>query len=269
MYNKYSPIGLFDSGIGGLTIAKSLKDLLPKESIVYYGDTKHFPYGEKTSEEIISYVDNICKILLKYNCKLIVIACNTAYAAIHKHLNKIIDKNIPVINVIDPMIEYIKHNHSKNKIGLITTNKTIHSNIYNDRILKCKSLKKFSSLATPLLAPMIEKGEISNEEKTNSIIKSYLENDILKDIETLILGCTHYYLIKNKIKEFYPKKIKILDASKMTALSAKSVLEKKELLSDKKILKDVFIVSYLTKNFEKLVKDFFGTNTKVKTYIYD
>ena len=269
MYNKYSPIGLFDSGIGGLTIAKSLKDLLPKESIVYYGDTKHFPYGEKTSEEIISYVDNICKILLKYNCKIIIIACNTAYAASHNHLKEIVGKKIPIVNVIEPMIEYIKHNHSKNKIGLIATNKTIHSNIYNDKILKCKSLKKFSALATPLLAPMIENGEISNEEKTNSILKNYLENDILKDIETLILGCTHYYYIKNLIKNFYSKEIKILDASKMAALSAKSILEEKGLLNDKKEYKDVFMVSHLTENFKKLVKDFFGTNIEIKSCIYD
>lgn len=268
MSNKYSPIGLFDSGSGGLTIAKSLKELLPLESIVYFGDIKHFPYGEKTSEKIISYVDKIFKVLLEYDCKLIIIACNTAYAASYKHLDKI-NKDIPIVNVIDPMIEYIRNDQSEDKIGLIATNKTIHSDIYNEKIIKCNTSKKISSIPTPLLAPMIEKGEIEDITKTNAIIESYLNNDALKDIDTLVLGCTHYYLIKDRIKNFYNHKIKILDASRMAANSAKKILEKSKNLSDEKKHKDIFIVSRLTKSFEKLVKEFFGSDAILKSYKYN
>ncbi|MCP3660152.1 MAG: glutamate racemase [Bacteroidetes bacterium] len=266
---RYHPIGLFDSGIGGLTIAKSLKELLPNESIIYFGDTKHFPYGEKSSEDIISYVKNIFEILLKYDCKLIIIACNTAYAASHKYLEKNIDKNIPIINVIDPMIEFIQNNHAENKVGLIATNRTIHSDIYNNKVLKCKNLNKLSSLATPLLAPMIEKGQ-NDDNKLNKTITHYLSNNSLKDIETLILGCTHYYLIKDKIENFYNKKIKILDASKMAAEKAESVLEKHNILSDKKSTnKDIFMVSNLTENFKNVVHKLFGENIVLKSCIYD
>jgi len=187
---KNSPIGIFDSGIGGLTVAHALKEQMPNESIIYFGDTKHLPYGEKSEESIVNFSTKISKFLVNQNCKAIVIACNSASSVAFDVVKKEA-KNISVFNVIDPVIKEVVKVCADYDIGVIGTKATIKSNVYEHKIIKLCNSSKVSSLATPLLAPMIEEGFI-NEDISHTVIANYLSNKKLANIDHLILDCTHY-----------------------------------------------------------------------------
>ena len=198
---KEYPIGIFDSGIGGLTVAHAIKEALPNESIIYFGDTQHLPYGEKSEKLITEFSLKITEFLIKKKCKVIVIACNSASSIAYKNV-KNLARNIPVFNVIDPVTNMISGDPKCVNIGVIGTKATITSNIYSKKILERDPEKNIYSLSTPLLAPMIEENFIKDEIR-EGIIENYLSNSILKDIDSLILGCTHYPLILNEISSFY------------------------------------------------------------------
>ena len=152
------PIGIFDSGIGGLTVAKAISKILPNERFIYYGDTVHLPYGDKSKDAIQRYSKNISEFLIANNCKAIVIACNTASAISYEYLR---DKHrgiIPIINVIDPIIEAIVKAGSHKKIGLIATKTTVQSGVYQEKMSRRNPDIEMKVLPTPLLAPMIEEG---------------------------------------------------------------------------------------------------------------
>ena len=151
------PIGIFDSGIGGLTVAAAIQRLLPNESLVYFGDTAHLPYGDKSKELIAEYAVNITQFLLKEkNCKAIVIACNTASAAAYEALRDTYKGSVPVINVIDPMIEEVIADDLIHKVGIIATKTTVASGVYQEKFARRKPELQFTALATPLLASMID-----------------------------------------------------------------------------------------------------------------
>jgi len=187
------PIGIFDSGIGGLTVAHAFKKKLPKESIIYFGDTEHLPYGEKSEEAIQYFSKKITQFLLKKKCKAIVMACNSASSVASDVVN-ITAKNIPVFNVIDPVSIAVASNCKNCKIGVIGTKATIESGIYSRKIKKNCPTANVVALATPLLVPMIEEGFI-NEDMSQKIIANYLSNKLLANIDSIILACTHYPLI--------------------------------------------------------------------------
>src|SRR6187399_1834733 len=197
------PIGIFDSGIGGLTVADAIRKLLPQESMVYFGDTAHLPYGDKSEAAIQAYSIKIADVLLKKGCKVIVIACNSASSAAYDLLKEYVPKDIEVISVIDPMANLVLANFENKRVGLIGTKRTIQSGIYTQKIEAGKKNIKLSSLATPLLVPMIEEGFVNNKISHN-ILETYLSDPSLQSIDALILGCTHYPLIKNEISQFYP-----------------------------------------------------------------
>ena len=165
------PIGIFDSGIGGLTVAHALKKKLPNESIIYFGDTEHLPYGEKSDEAIGNFSKRITRFLINKDCKAIVIACNSA-SSVAFNLVKKQAKNIPVFNVIDPVARAVASNCSDCKIGVIGTKATIQSGVYTKKIKRICSSAIVAALATPLLVPMIEEGSI-NEEVSHKIISNY------------------------------------------------------------------------------------------------
>ena len=169
-----NPIGIFDSGIGGLTIAHAIKIKLPNESLIYFGDTKHLPYGEKSEQAIKDYSLKIAEFLKNNNCKAIIIACNSASSAAYYHIKKNIN-SIPIFNVIDPIVSFISKKYFNKKIGVIGTKATIQSGIYENKILEKNSSLSVASLETPLLAPMIEEG-FFNQEISSTIIKNYLNN---------------------------------------------------------------------------------------------
>ena len=234
------PIGIFDSGIGGLTVANAIQKVLPNESLVYFGDTAHLPYGDKSPDSIKYYAIRISQFLLKENCKMIVIACNTA----------------SVVNVIDPVVDYVTGNKNHHKIGVIGTKGTIKSDIYAKKIhLKDKKIE-VASLATPLLAPMIEEGFFDNK-ISRTVIASYLDSRKLAKIDSLILACTHYPLIKKEVEEYYKKEIDIVDSAGVVADSVKEVLKKEKLLAPKNKPTHHFYVSDFTKSFEESTKFFF------------
>ena len=212
---KKLPIGIFDSGIGGLTVVRALKEKLPNEYIIYFGDTEHLPYGEKSNKAIQNFSKKITQFLINKNCKAIVMACNSASSVAFEVVKKQA-KNIPVFNVIDPIVKVVANNCNDCKIGVIGTKTTIQSGVYVRKIQEICSSAKVSSLATPLLVPMIEEGFV-NEEISHKIIANYLSNKSLANIDSLILACTHYPLIYNEINNFYGGKVQLIDSADIVA----------------------------------------------------
>lgn len=265
MHSSKQPIGIFDSGIGGLTVARALVELLPRENIIYFGDTAHLPYGDKSTAAIQAYSVKIAHMLLQQQCKLILIACNSASAAAYDLVKEYIASKAYVVNVIDPMVNHLRENYIGKKIGLIGTKQTINSNIYKKKIDELNVGITLKSHATPLLVPLIEEGFINNK-VTNSILEEYLSHQSLQEIDALILGCTHYPVIKDEIKVFYKDQIPIIDSSEIVAASVKAHLECENLLNKDGAGTKHFYVSDYTKSFASGTKLFFNEEVDVKHY---
>ncbi|MCU0416171.1 MAG: glutamate racemase [Cytophagaceae bacterium] len=265
MTEAQRPIGIFDSGIGGLTVAKAVAELLPKERIVYFGDTAHLPYGDKSTAAIQSYAIKISDVLLKHQCKVILIACNSASAAAYQLLKEYTASRAKVMNVIDPMVQYVGEHFSGKRVGLIGTKRTIASNVYQRKVDKLEASIQLQSLATPLLAPMVEEGFFNND-VSQTIITTYLQDKTLEGIEALILGCTHYPLIKESISAYYSHHIPILDSSGIVAAYVKEYLQKNNLLSDQLTTEHKFYVSDYTRSFVESTKLFFQTEVELEHY---
>jgi glutamate racemase len=253
---KTSPIGIFDSGIGGLTVAHAIKKALPAENMIYFGDTAHLPYGDKSEAAIQAYSIRIADVLLKKGCKVIVIACNSASSAAYELLKEYVRKDLHIINVIDPMVELVTSNFSGKHVGLIGTKRTVQSGVYVRKTEEAHQQVSVSSVATPLLAPMIEEGFFNNQ-ISHEIIAQYLSDDTLKNIEALILACTHYPLIKKEISAFYNDQLPILDSSEVVAAALRQYLDQEGLLNDEKNPSQHFLVSDYTESFEAAARLFF------------
>ncbi|MBP6385842.1 MAG: glutamate racemase [Pseudarcicella sp.] len=265
MQSNTSPIGIFDSGIGGLTVAKAVTRLLPNEDIIYFGDTAHLPYGDKSASAIQAYSVKICNLLLEKSCKVILIACNSASAAAYELVKEYIGSKALVVNVIDPVVDYIANNFENQKIGLIGTKQTVNSEIYFNKIVNLEKNIQLQSLATPLLAPMIEEGFFNNT-ISEQIIHEYLSNNQLSNIEALILACTHYPLIKTQIEKYYGGNVNVLDTSEIVANFLKEQLTLKNLHNNVKVSKKHFYVSDYTKSFETSTKIFFNEQIELSHY---
>lgn len=251
------PIGIFDSGIGGLTVANAIQKLMPKEALVYFGDTAHLPYGDKSPEAIKYYSLKIAKFLMDEGCKAIVIACNTASSLAYHDLKLFLGNQIPIYSVIDPVVAYMTASDQFQNIGVIATRATIKSNIYAEKIYQLKPEIKVQSLATPLLVPMIEEG-FFNDQISNTLIHTYLSDPQLQGIDSLILGCTHYPLIRNEIAAFYQPEISIIDNTEIVANHLQKELKQMNLLNTNEPEPHRFYVSDFTDSFEKSTKLFFG-----------
>jgi glutamate racemase len=256
------PIGIFDSGIGGLTVAKAIEELLPNEQLIYVGDTQHMPYGDKSPEHIRQYCKQIVSFLLSKNVKLIVIACNTASSVASSYLRSIFWEQVEIMGVIRPIIISIIEKKYK-KIGIIGTQGTINSNIYENLFREYGSEVEIFQLATPLLAPMIEQGFINNE-VSKAILDEYLKNEEFKDKEAILLACTHYPLIKNEVNNYFHQKKDILDNALPMANRVKNFLNEKNLLAPEKINPSVFYVTEYTENFENISKIFHGSKIQIE-----
>lgn len=257
-------IGIFDSGIGGLTVAKAINELLPNEKIIYFGDTAHMPYGEKSAHAIQSYAIEIAQFLMAQDCKLIVIACNSASASALKQVQSILPDKQFVINVIDPIVDSITQHSNHKTIGLIGTKRTVSSAVYKKKIEKAKSGQLLKSLATPLLAPMIEEGFFNNK-ISKTIVHAYLDNPHLKGIQSIVLACTHYPLIMSEISSYYKGKVDIINSAEIVSNAVKDFLGKHALLNTSRHEpKHAFYVSDYTESFEQTAKIFFGSSLKLK-----
>lgn len=241
------PIGIFDSGIGGLTITDGLIQLLPNESMIYFGDTQHLPYGDKSAKTVQRYSLGISDFLVKNDCKAIVIACNTASALA---FDVVRDKfpEVKIYNVIDPVVEKVAVSNVK-KVGVIATRATIKSDIYAKKIKERNPNIETVSMATPLLVPMIEE-RFHNQNVSHEIISTYLSKPQLKNIEELVLGCTHYPLIKDEIRNYYNGSVEIIDSPTIVAEHVYEDLLKNGLLSNKDKARYEFYISDLTDSFE-------------------
>jgi len=257
MAKASDPIGIFDSGIGGLTVARAVKQLLPNESIIYFGDTAHLPYGDKSTAAIQAYSIKICDILLQRNCKVILIACNSASAAATDLVKEYVGKRARVFNVIEPVVNYIRETYRKTAIGLIGTKQTVGSKVYETKIEHLGNELKLNALATPLLVPMIEEGFLQGT-ISQDIINEYLKKPLLQDISALILGCTHYPLIKKQVDNYYHGNVDIIDSSEIVAASLRAYLEYNLLTNTSNNSFNEFMVSDYTQSFEELTKLFFG-----------
>ncbi|HOW08399.1 MAG TPA: glutamate racemase [Bacteroidales bacterium] len=256
------PIGIFDSGVGGLTVAQAIKQILPGESLVYFGDTAHLPYGDKSAEAIRYYSGKITEFLIGHDSKIVLVACNSASASAFDTLKEEFKEKLILIDVINPVVNYLS-TRKFGKVGIIGTKRTISSGTYAHK-LKAKSPEtEVVSMATPLFVPMIEEGFIFDD-ISNAIIRTYLSNEMLSGIQALVLGCTHYPIIKNQISRFFNFDVEVVDSARIVSLVLKETLEKNDLLNDSGKVYDRFYVSDYTPYFEKIARMFFEGEINLK-----
>ena len=250
------PIGIFDSGVGGLTVAHSIQSLLPQERIIYFGDTFHLPYGDKSSESVRYYARRISDFLLEKQCKTVLIACNTASSSAYEEVVEHVASRALVLNVVDPVVERVSGKNASGKVGVIGTKGTINSNTYETKIKQLNPSLEVISMATPLFVPMIEEGFIYDD-ISNAIIRAYLSDPRFKEIHTMILGCTHYPIIKRQIEKFFNFAVDIVDAADIVAQTLKTTLEEMDIMHIGKPDRHEFYISDYTPYFEKIARMFF------------
>ncbi len=222
-----NPIGIFDSGLGGLTVAKKIYELLPGENVVYFGDTARFPYGPRSQEIVRKISFQNTNFLLAQNVKFIVVACNTASALALDELKRYCKK--PMIGVVEPGA-YAAANTTRNgKIGVIGTVGTINSRAYQKAIHRCDPKLTVYSLPCPLFVSLAEEG-YTNREATRLIAAEYLDPLIKHRIDTLVLGCTHYPLLKKVISQTMGKTVNLIDSAEETAKEVVNLLKQHRLL---------------------------------------
>lgn len=250
------PIGVFDSGIGGLTVVKELNRLLPNEKIIYFGDTARVPYGNKSRETVIHYSLQIAYFLLKKKIKMLVVACNTASSVslptLKRHLH------IPIIGVIEPGAKTAAAISSRKKIGVIGTLGTVKSNSYKKALHRHDKKINVTQHPCPLFVQLAEEGWHNNLIAQN-VSDEYLKVFKNKSIDTLILGCTHYPLLKGVIQKSSGKNVELIDSGRETAKEVKRILEKRGLLNKHKIIKksqSVFYVSDFPHKFKEISQRF-------------
>lgn len=208
-------IGIFDSGVGGMTVAQAIERLLPHYPIIYLGDIARAPYGPKSSATIRSYSEENSRFLIDNGAKLIVIACNSASSAAGESLKKTVP--VPVIEVISPAVHLALQTTRSGRIGVIGTSATIRSGIYERQIMQAQSRFRVISKACPLLVPLVEEGWL-NKRETKMILRRYLHPFRDKQIDTLVLGCTHYPLLKHLIQPRIGRNVQLIDSSAATAV---------------------------------------------------
>lgn len=243
-------IGVFDSGVGGLTVAREIIRLLPNENIVYFGDTARVPYGSKSQETVIRYSRQIIRFLQTHDVKAIVIACNTASALALDTVRKEI--NIPIIGVVVPGARAAIEATGNKNIGVVATEATINSEIYTQVIQSEDEGIQVRGKACPLFVPIVEEG-FAKHKIAEDIIDIYLHELKKTDVDTLILGCTHYPLLRTKIREYLGDNIHLVNPAYETALDVKLLLEQMKLLNtgDQKDAEHSFYVSDLADKFKE------------------
>ncbi len=214
-------IGIFDSGVGGLTVARAIMKQIPGYDIVYFGDTAHTPYGSKSAETVIGYTINNIEFLLSRGAQLIVIACNTASSVVTTPILKRF--SVPIFEVITPAVELAVQASRNLSFGIIGTRATVTSGIYEKKIIENQPQARVYSIACPLLVPLVEEGWL-NKAETAMIVKKYLKPLKSRQIDTLILGCTHYPLLKKVIQRKIGRRVQLIDSSISVSKSIKAFL---------------------------------------------
>ncbi|MCR5737388.1 MAG: glutamate racemase [Eubacterium sp.] len=244
-----APIGVFDSGVGGLTVAREIIRQLPNESVVYFGDTARVPYGSKSKETIIRYSRQIVRFLRTKQVKAIVIACNTASAFALDTVEKELD--IPVIGVVKPGAKTAIETTKNKRIGIIGTEGTIKSELYTKYICGIDPEIEVIGKACPLFCPLVEEGML-NDPVTDEIASRYLKDLKEEDIDSLILGCTHYPLLRNTVGKIMGEKVNLVNPAYETAISLGKLLEEKHIRASENNQSEYsFYVSDAEEKFKK------------------
>lgn len=254
---KNSPIGIFDSGLGGLTVMKAVMKALPHEDIVYFGDTARVPYGNKSPEAIQKFSRQNAQILLDYGVKAIVVACNSSSSYALQSLQNNLE--VPVIGVIEPGVRKALTVSANNRIGVIATQATVGSHAYRDCLLKADRSVRVTEKACPLFVPLVEEGWFTKD-ITRQVAEEYLMSLKRGGIDTLILGCTHYPLLKGVLRRVMGKGIRLVDSAQEVARDLNTLLQDKGLLNTEKNKRVTyrFFVSDEPGHFQKLAKRFLG-----------
>ena len=252
-------IGIFDSGLGGLTVLKALKQIMPKESFIYFGDIAHLPYGNKSNQSIIAYSKQISQFLHSQNIKSLIIACNTASAIAYKKLKELF--SIPIFNVIDScVLSAVKKTQTKH-IAVIGTEATINAKAYQAKIHEIDSNINIIVKACPLFVPIVEE-DLKEEDFSYEISQYYLNEIINSNADVMILGCTHYPLLLKIIQKTVGNEMKIIDSTIIAAQHILTELSKKKLLkNNQNTLKDKFYVSDKPQKFNQLAKVFLNNES--------
>ena len=241
-----APIGIFDSGIGGLTIAKALVERLPRESLYYVGDTAHMPYGDKSPERLNAYASGIAQRLTQAGCKALVVACNSASSNALDAVRKVAGPKVPVIGVVEPVVHWAQSHHPQGTLSLIGTRATVQSGVYQTR-MKAHGLA-LRTRATPLLASAIEEG-FHNGTIPEAVVKAYFADGWAQDTDGLVLACTHYPLAMSLIQAQLRPNMPILDAPTIVAAEVARVLSDQHLLSVGEAHSHRFEVTDWTRSF--------------------
>ena len=252
-------IGVFDSGVGGLTVVKELIHQLPYENIIYFGDTARVPYGIKSKETVIRFsIENIL-FLLKQEVKLICVACNTASSvalpALKNHFR------VPIVGVISPGVREAVYATRNKRIGVIGTKATIKSRTYENEIRHLDPKVKITAVACPLFVPFVEEGWL-NHDVVLTVAKTYLKPLKKAKVDTLILGCTHYPLLKPLIKKIMGEDVTLIDSAKQVAIEVKKILTTEGLLNKAKLGQHKFYVSDNPEWFNGLCSRFLGESVR-------
>jgi len=258
--NRNNPIGVFDSGLGGLTVVKELQRQLPNESIVYFGDTARVPYGIKSKESVIRFSKECVGVLLKYRVKLVIIACNTSSA----HALSILKKTfpVPVIGVIQPGARKAVATTRNKRIGVIATQSTINSGAYFRQIKRLNGRIKITGTPCPLFVPLVEEGWFTKKVSAE-IAREYLSPVKRSGADTVILGCTHYPLLKPLIQRVMGPKVNLVDSAQEIAREVKEMLGREEKTRTvRKKPAHVFLVSDEPEHFCKLARRFLQSDIK-------
>ena len=224
--DKNAPIGVFDSGVGGLTVAREIMRQIQNERIVYFGDTARVPYGSKSKDNIIKFSRQIIRFLQTENVKAIVIACNTASALALDEMQQEFD--LPILGVVKPGAKVAVETTANKRIGLIGTEANIRSGVYTRYIKSLDDEAKVFEKACPLFVPLVEEGWL-HDDITLQVASRYLEELKEKDIDTLIMGCTHYPLIRSTIRKVMGDKVNLVNPAYETAIELKNLLERDNL----------------------------------------
>lgn len=249
------PIGIFDSGIGGLTVVSQIMKLLPDESIIYFGDTARVPYGTKSDRTVLEFAWEDSRFLLQHDVKIIVVACNTASAVALEELNRYL--KVPIFGVIKPGANTAASATRTGKIGVIGTQATVDSKAYEMEIKRLHPEYTVTSTSCPLFVPLVEEGWTEGEIPTN-IARHYLEPLKRAKIDTLILGCTHYPLLKPLLTAVLGPDVTLVDSALETAKNVADYLTEQKLQRETAGAEHRFFVSDLPRRFEELGRRFLG-----------
>jgi len=259
-----APIGIFDSGLGGLTVLQSLENSLPNESFIYFGDTARVPYGSKSADTVIHYSKQIVEFLQNHHVKMIIVACNTSSALALEAMKSKFE--IQIFGVIDPAVKFVEQTNDTNSVVVLGTRATIESKAYSKRFEKLNSTKKIIEKSCPLFVPIIEEGLISGK-ITEEIIQYYLSEFKNDNEKQFILGCTHYPILKTAIQKILGEKVQLISSGEALIPVLINFMEENQFFSNSIREETKFYISDFPQKFHEIGSRFLGRKLKNITHI--